>query len=218
MKITCPECGKEIPIADVNPSTDVALCRGCGKTFSFAGLAQEEETPDFDFSKPPRGAWVRQLGGGFEVGSSARSGVAIFLIPFTAVWSGGSLGGIYGKQIARGHFDWKMSLFGIPFLIGSAFLIPIALVTAFGKVVVRGEGDQGSVRIGVGPIGWTRRFRWSEIKGVHRSMTKWQQDGRNLPLIELQRDGKPIRFGSQLSDERSAFVFAALKRLHAARR
>ena len=216
MKVICPECSKEIPLADVNPSTDVALCRSCGKTFSFAELADEPEA-EFDFTRPPRGAWVRQLGGGFEVGSSTRSGIAFFLIPFTALWSGGSLGGLYGSQIYKGHFDWKMSLFGLPFLLGSAFLIPTALVAGFGKLIVRGEGDNGSVFLGVGGIGWARRFRWSEIKRVHQSMSKWQQNGRSLALIELERDAKPIRFGTQLSNERRQFMLAALKRLHKAR-
>ena len=218
VKIICPDCTKEIPLADANPSKDVALCRSCEKTFSFAALTDEAEELAVDLTKPPAGIWVRELGGGFEVGTSSRSGAAFFLVPFTLFWSGLSLGGIYGTQIYKGHFDWKLSLFGIPFLLGSMFLIPISLMAACGKIIVRGAGDMVSISTGVGPICFTRRFRWSEIKRVHESVTKYQQNGRSLPLIELEREGKPIRFGSQLSEPRRKFLLAMLKSLHAAKR
>ena len=29
-KLACPNCGKELPVADVNIAQDVALCRACG--------------------------------------------------------------------------------------------------------------------------------------------------------------------------------------------
>ena len=35
------------------------------------------------------------------------------------IWSGGSLGGIYGTQIANQEFSLLQSLFGIPFIIGT---------------------------------------------------------------------------------------------------
>jgi hypothetical protein len=35
-----------------------------------------------------------------------------------------------------------------------------------GKVVVRGSADQGGIFVGVGPVGWTRKCRWGEIKMV----------------------------------------------------
>jgi hypothetical protein len=217
VKVICPQCQREIPLDDVNVAKDVALCRACVQTFSFSELSQETLGPEVDFTRPPRGVWVRQLGGGFEVGSTTRSAIAFFLVPFTLFWSGGALGGIYGSQIFKGQFDPKLSLFGLPFLIGSLFLVPIALISAFGKLVVRGEGDQGSVFLGVGPVGWTRRFRWSEIKRVHRSMSAWTQNNRRVPLIELEREQKPVRFGTQLSEKRRDFMLAALKRLHATR-
>jgi hypothetical protein len=218
VKITCPECAKEIPLADTNPSTDVALCRACEKNFSFADLANDAEELSVDLTRPPAGTWVRELGGGFEVGTTTRNASAFFLVPFTAIWSGGSLGGIYGSQIYKGHFDWKISLFGIPFLLGSMFLIPAALMAVCGKIIVRGAGDTVSISTGIGPLCFTRRFRWSEIKRVHETLSKWQQNNRNMPLIELVREGKPIGFGSQLSEPRRKFLLAMLKSLHTAKR
>lgn len=211
MKRTCPKCHVEIPLEDVNVTTDIALCRQCGQTYSFAELVQDQAALDVDTSQPPGGAWYRNQGNEFEVGATTRSGAAFFLVPLTLLWSGGSLGGIYGTQFAKGKFDLTQSLFGIPFLLGSLALIPFTLMTIFGKVMVRSSGDQGAVFIGVGPFGRTRKFRWSELKAVRSALTKWKQNNRSVPLIEL--DGpKPIRFGSQLSEKRRDFMLAVLRR------
>ena len=211
VKLACPKCQAEIPPADFNVATDIALCRHCEETYSFAELSQERAAAEVDIARPPRGAWHRSQGNEFEVGSVSRSGIAFFLVPFTLFWSGLSLGGIYGSQIAKGQFNLEQSLFGLPFLIGTMILVPVTLMTIFGKVVVRGSGDQGGVFIGVGPVGWTKKFRWSEVRLARMSLTKWKQNHRTLPVIEL--DGpKPVRFGSQLSEARREFMLAVLRR------
>jgi len=211
MQVTCPKCRTEIPLVDVNVSTDIALCRRCGTTYSFAELQlNHEETAGVDLARPPRGAWLRRQANEFEVGAICRSWGAIFIVPFTLVWAGGSLSGIYGTQIIHGKFDWFQSLFGIPFLLGSVVLVTVSLMMTLGKVVVRASGDQGAVFVGVGPLGWTRKFRRSEIKMVRLSLSKWRQNERNVPMLEL--DGpKPIRFGSGLTEVRRNFMLAAVR-------
>ncbi|MGO9201951.1 MAG: hypothetical protein ACLQM8_15595 [Limisphaerales bacterium] len=210
MKVTCPKCRTEIPLEDINVAKDIALCRQCSQTYSFAELSQDSGVADVDTSRPPKGAWYKSQGIESEVGARTRSWAALFLAPFALVWSGLSLGGIYGSQAAKGRFDLRMSLFGIPFVIGTLILVPITLMTVFGKVVVRSSGDQGCVFTGVGPFGWSRRFRWGEIGAVRSTTTRWQQNGRFMPLIELEGP-KPIRFGSQLSEARRQFMLAVLR-------
>jgi len=211
MKLKCPKCRSEIPLEDVNVAKDIALCRNCQTTSSFSELSQEEETDAVDLSHPPRGMWFRSQANEFEVGASVRSPVAFFLVPFTCVWAGFSLTGIYGTQIIHHKFELAQSLFGIPFLVGSVVLISITLMTVFGKVTVSGSGEQGRVFVGVGPLGWNRRFNRSEVQGVRISQTKWQQNNRNLPLLEIY-GSQPIRFGSGLSEPKRAFMLAALRR------
>ena len=36
----CPNCGKELPVADVNIAQDVALCRACGYQGAFLAAAE----------------------------------------------------------------------------------------------------------------------------------------------------------------------------------
>jgi len=211
MPVTCPQCRTEIPLADVNVATDIALCRRCGTTYSFAELQLDrDETAGVDLARPPRGAWLRRQANEFEVGATTRSFAALILIPFTLVWAGGSMGGLYGTQISHHKFDLFQSLFGLPFLLGSVALVALSLMTTLGKVVVRASGDQGVVFVGVGPLGWTRKFRRSEIKMARVAMSKWQQNNRNVPQLEL--DGPvPIRFGSGLTEARRHFMLAALR-------
>lgn len=94
------------------------------------------------------------------------SPIVIFLIPFTMFWSGMSMTGIYGSQIARHAFDLKLSLFGLPFLIGSIVLVSICLFGLFGKRVLTLSAGQGRYFTGIGPIGWTRRFTYNRATMV----------------------------------------------------
>jgi len=211
VNVKCPACHSTIPLEDINVSTDIALCRQCSKTYSFAELCEDQASLDVDISRPPRGAWFNHQGMDSVAGATTRAWGALFLVPFAAVWSGGSLGGLYGSQIIKGKFELLPSLFGIPFLLGSCLLVTLASMSACGKVVVRRSGDDGSIFQGVGPFGWTRRFRWSDIKAVRVGSKKWKQNGRNDSFIELEAT-KPIRFGSLLSETRRDFIVAVLKR------
>ncbi len=104
--LLCPKCRREIPLEDVNVSTDIALCRQCNQPWSYAELVEESNEQAFDPTRPPRGAWFRQNPArGFEVGATTRNAGAFFLVPFMCVWSGFSLGGIHGSQIVKGHFN-----------------------------------------------------------------------------------------------------------------
>jgi len=210
-KATCPKCRAEIPLEDVNVSTDLALCRQCGQTWSYADLIEDDGTADFSSLSPPGGAWFREMPPrGFEVGVSTRSPGAFFLVPFMCVWSGFSLGGIYGRQFAKGHFDLKMSLFGIPFVLGTLLFGSIAVMSVCGKVVVTVDGDDGAIFTGVGPIGWRRKFNWREVSAIRRT-EKYGNRGSVLQQITFEGQ-KRLNFAAGVKDERLDFLFRALRR------
>lgn len=213
MQLTCPNCHREIPTEDVNVEKDIALCRACNQTFSFAELLREGSGPAVDLMRPPKGVWFRQDMRGFELGATTRSAAAFFLVPFMCAWSGLSLGGIYGKQIHSGKFNLAMSLFGLPFLIGTIFLIAMTFMTICGKMVVSVQGDQGKLFTGIGPIGRTRRFKWSSIKSVTDN-ANFYSNGRPQVSIVLQGDDDArLRFGSGLNEDRRYFMMNALRSL-----
>ena len=54
----CPVCRAAIPLEDVNVAADLALCRACGKTCSFAMLSGSSEISLDCLAHPPRGIRV----------------------------------------------------------------------------------------------------------------------------------------------------------------
>jgi hypothetical protein len=210
--LTCPQCGSQIPLDDVNVTTNVALCRRCGQNWNYSELIADNAAERFDpqiSENPPAGAWYRELPPrGFEVGVSTRSSQFIFLVPFICIWSGISIGGIYGGQIAKRHFNPGQSLFGIPFVIGTVYLCGTAVMAAAGKVVVTVDGDEGVVFTGVGPIGRRRRFNWYNVKSVRQTETK-----RSARRITLFAGEKQIHFGGfGLKEERFNFLLGMLRK------
>ena len=210
MKPSCPACEQQIPRDQINVEKDVAYCPRCGEVYALSALVSAADASEVDLNDPPGGAWFSRDIDGFTVGATTRSALGIFLVPFTIVWAGGSMGGIYGSQIVRGEFNPALSLFGVPFLLGSMLLISVCLMSVCGKVVVTVNGDDGRVFQGVGPLGWTRRFAWSGIQRIEEQSTAFQysgQQGAPLSLVGKTR----LKFGSMVREARRYFILQALR-------
>jgi hypothetical protein len=149
MKMLCPQCGSALPPEAVNIATDLALCPGMRPTEpGFRVRRGRRHQPG---RAAPAAARDLAPPGGREIilGTTRRSKAAWFLVPFTAVWSGGSMCGIYGTQIIKGA-RLLQSLFGIPFLIGTVLPGGIhPLYTLRTPGLAPGE-DGGTVFDGVG--------------------------------------------------------------------
>jgi len=196
---------------DVNVAKDLALCRQCGQTWSYADLIDDGKVANFIPSEPPKGAWYLETGPrSFEIGATTRSSLAIFLVPFMCVWSGGSLGGIYGTQIAKRHFELGISLFGIPFLLGTLLFGSVAMMSLCGKVIVKVDDDDGVIFTGVGPIGWRRRFSWRGVSSIRRTE---KTGNRGSTSDQITFDGqKRLNFAANIKTERLEFMLAMLRR------
>lgn len=209
MKITCPRCHVSILASQLNVGADVAACAKCNEVFSIAALVAGGQVPDdFDLYAPPPGAWFEDTGTGWRIGATTRSPLAFFLFPFMCVWSGGALGGIYGTQFARGEFNPSLSLFGIPFVVGTLVLGSLVLMSICGQVVVSKEGDGGCVFVGVDSIGWTQRFDWASISRVEEDRG-YHHNSRVVALIGQSR----LKFGSLLSDTKRYYLLQGLRKL-----
>ncbi len=213
MDVFCPECRSAIPMDDVNVATDIALCRRCGKRYSFVELVGDPDIAAPDLALPPSGAWFEHLGDGFRVGATTRSWWALPLVPIAAYWGGQSLSGIYGGQIASGRFDPRMSLFGLPFLIGSVFLIGLCAMTIAGKVEVSQHGNDMTVFTGVGWLGWKRRYSRSDFASVREDIVRGGWNWRRGIAAIVLEGRRRADFGSMLSAERRYFVVGALRQM-----
>jgi hypothetical protein len=224
MKLTCPSCRAEIATADINVATDVALCRSCGNTFRISdvmggagrilsSLISSIAPPSgpVDLNSPPSGAWYEPAADGFTAGATTRSWMSLFIVPFTCVWAGGSMFGIYGTQLIKGHFSLGPSLFGIPFLIGSIFLVSWCAMSVLGKVTVSVHGDRLAIFTGVGPLGITRVANLSEFKTAREDWGYGSMNNNRSSRVIRLEGARAMAFGSMLSTERRYFLLSAVQ-------
>lgn len=213
MEVICPSCRSRIAPDDINVSTDVALCRSCGNTFRLSEIIGAIPSTSIDLHSPPSGAWYTPTAAGFTAGATTRTWTALFIIPFTCVWSGFSMSGIYGSQIVKGEFNLSSSIFGIPFLLGTVFLVSWCVMSVAGNVTITKRSDQLTIFTGVGSIGWTRTCPLSDFSTVREGypgMGTWNWNGRQRPAIRLEGK-RAVAFGSMLSTERRYFLLKVLQ-------
>jgi hypothetical protein len=214
MKLRCPACKAPLEGTAVNVAKDVAYCSACESAWSCGELLRREEVGKLNLIDPPRGVEFERTPNGFILSATTRSPMAFFIVPFMTVWSGGSLGGIYGQQIAKGEFSLGMSLFGIPFLIASVLFWTAALMAVAGRVRVRVEGDKGEIFVGIGGLGRTKRFHWSAVRRVGSQQANVRYPGGQQDQLRVVlSDGRELPFGSGLNVERQSFVRRALEKL-----
>lgn len=213
MRFHCPACKRPLVADNINIRTDLALCADCGNIARPSMLADADFDADA-LKRPPKGAWHRETMNEHVVGATTRSPVAFFLVPFMCVWSGGSLGGIYGSQIRAGEFNLFFSLFGLPFLIGSVVFWSLALMAICGKVEVRLRDRRGVIFVGVGAIGWKRPVDLAEVDRITQEGTRTNYPGHRGSSILLEGKTR-LRFGTNLSEPRRLFILDALKTIKA---
>ena len=180
MEFHCPECGLPIEVADLAPAQGVAVCRFCEKPYPLAACQQAvpyEQRNIVPEQVLPKGVTLAETMDGFRLTLSTRSCIAFFLVPFTMFWAGGSVGGIYGTQIAKGEFNLWISLFGIPFLAGSVLLIAITVMAVAGRCVVELAGGKFSIRTGALGVYRTQSAAWDDV--VSCRLTEATSRGRS---------------------------------------
>lgn len=210
----CPKCGKELPLADLNVSADMALCRACGYSGPFLKAASVPHITDEEMAHPPKRVTLRR---GFddelEIVCRPKKGLAIFLIPFTAIWSGGSMAGIYGTQLMKGEFDLAQSLFGIPFLLGTIVLVTIILHTLFGKTIVTLSRGRVQVFSGLFGMGRFRTIACGKGTRVSLETSSVKQNNVSQSEIVLRSGEKTLKFGAiTMTKEIQRYVAAVLRR------
>ncbi len=215
MELHCPDCGLPIPASEVAPSAGLAVCRSCDKSFglgacmSAAPIGSRFQPLPTD---PPKGVLAEELMDGFRLTLSTRSAAAFFLVPFMMVWSGFSLGGIYGTQIWKGEFDLKLSLFGIPFVLGTLLFGALALMSACGKVVLEQRNGILLHRVGFLGLHWTRRRDWGAFDRAElEESTRRRKGGYSTTFaVVLKGPGAEHSLGSGVSRERLAWALRYL--------
>ena len=209
MTVRCPHCASRIPVEDYNVSTDLAVCRRCDVSHKLSMLLAAASDASVVLETPP-GAWLEERSDGFRVGATTRSIYAVFLVPFAIVWSGGAVGGTLIAPLQKGTLEPGQLLFAIPFLIGGVFVWTMVLMSLFGRREVSVNGDEATLFVGVGRLGWRRRFRWTDIVSVDEVLVRNARNSTGLAIV-LQGSSS-YTFGADLSEARRYFLRETLRR------
>ncbi len=241
LKLVCPGCQQAIPTEDVNVSTDLALCRRCHVAHPFSHLLRRQEiSANVNLDQRPAGVWERTTPRGVAFGASHRSlwgalgalGISLFWNGIVSVFMLLNLANtlrLLGIDqpawlpvalVEADPMGWGMTiflwLFLTPFLLIGAAMIGAFFMALAGRTEVRIDPNVGSVFIGVGPLGWRRKFRTSDVRHVGLSDERWtDSDGdrqqRQEVVLELA-DDKKLKFGAGLKPERRAYLAALVQR------
>jgi hypothetical protein len=103
-----------------------------------------------------------------------------------------------------------MSLFGIPFFLGTLLFGSIAVMSVCGKVTVSVDGDDGVIFTGVGPIGWRRRFDWRKVSSIRRTEKVGNRGGVS-EQITFEGETR-LNFAAGIKTERLDFMLAMLRK------
>lgn len=233
----CPKCRRMIPADDINVAKDVAYCRACNESYPLSDLTHGNTAyATVDLQRPPAGAWYRADAGGTIIGATNRSWAgAAGLLFFTLFWNGivsffvaAAIAGtaaslniplptwfphpkMSGGGMAGG-FTVFMWLFLTPFIAIGLFMAAAFFNALLGRTEVKIENARATTFSGVGALGWKKTFEVAQVRAV-QIYQRMDREGANTTsiLIEL-RDGKQIKLGSMLTNERRQFVLGALQR------
>lgn len=207
----CPSCRSPIPLDDINVPKDLALCRNCGKTSAFSSLCRLDSAE----IEPPKRVHTETdfFDGSVKITCRYLSlPFLLFFIPFMVFWSGFSIYNIYGRQLMKGNFDPMLSLFGLPFALGTIVMIGAIVFIAAGKTTITLRRGEGSIFTGVGSLGRRRNFTCGIGTIVRIEQTTVQVNGRNKDCIIIQNGKDICRFGTLLSKPNLQYIHSQILR------
>jgi hypothetical protein len=207
--VKCPKCNNRLSAAEINILENIGHCKSCNHVFDLKEQLEEakelEKMKNFDPEVTPDKVSHERYQDKILIKFSLRSKMALFLIPFTMVWSGVSIGGIYMSQIAARKFDLVSSLFGLPFLLGTVFLLFLIVKSIAGKIEITLNNQGGESFSGFGPFGIKKKWRWDEIVQVAEGSSNVRING--VPLRPVRLEGQRlVKLGSTLPKEQTDYL------------
>jgi hypothetical protein len=208
---TCPFCGADNPLDDVSVASDITPCRDCGQALTFPLTDGTRSVSQNSLDIPPRHVRVEKgFNGETTITFHRLSPTLLFLIPFTAIWSGGSLWLKFAPQIRNGNFNLAETLSGLPFLLGTVILLAYVAGVAFGRWVVKLNQGDGEVFFGVGSLGWARHFSYRNTSVVRFIATSAKVWGKRQNGILVRTGEDNFVFGTTIKDDVRWFMAAII--------
>lgn len=211
MKLACPVCESDVPLEDVDMSSESAFCCRCQRAFDCKDWIQSALVTPENLRHPPEGASYERSARGFKVVVSTRSYRWLFFLPAACFWSALMLFFSWACFHAQPGMRWILFLFLTPFWLFGAALWCGVLMPIFGRVAIQVDGETGRIFKGVGSLGWSRRFDWREVEKIRLStyyLVNW-----NAEQITLEGD-QVIQAARGVRHDRLCYMLIALRHNH----
>ncbi len=216
---SCPNCRTIIAHDDMNIKEGVGVCSRCGKISKLIDLVEEFDSADYSrllYEKPPRGIkLVRdKMNPMGEVTLTYRriNPAVLFLIPFTAIWSGFSMTAIYiAPLLNEGTIPIEQALLGIPFLLGTILLLCTICTMLFGKKILTLSNGKGTYAFKVFGIGRTKHFELNRSTRIENTETNYQVNHNTLPQITITNGSKRVNMFAGLRYDAIDYIIALLR-------
>jgi len=209
MKILCPKCKLAISSIDTNIAENICFCKNCNETYYISNILNEDEHFEIDkmLNDPPKGTWNIKNYDEMLIGVSTFSKESISVLIFNILFSGFIYFCIF--DILFRHKAILASLFMIPFVLASLYLMKETLFAFFGKIEIHFCKDT-YIFIGVGKIGKKHFIKWDSLKGIWKSVTRESEGGikKEIFIEEKRIITIPLKY---ITDNKGKYLFYALK-------
>ena len=205
----CPKCKNRVRNKDINISDDVVFCTHCHAKFPPSESYEMRQKSHYDLDNPPDGAWIERKGNKIVIGASAKSPVALVIIPFLIIWTAWLLYALTKAEWDRMKITENLILtFSVLAIVAIVFWI-YALIKVWGKVELTIDGDQGKAFTGLWNIGQTTRFNWQDINSVREGDAgfKFRREKRKTIVLQGKKNIS-LKFG--LEQHRRHYIKMAL--------
>jgi hypothetical protein len=230
----CPVCDAVLEASAINIAEGVALCPACGKLSRLAEVAEHKRPLAETLVQTPRGCSIDNQGTEIVVRASLRSTSTFFgALAVCLFWNGIvsvfvliALAGLYTnlvgplpvwfpapdiKETMPLGMTLFLCIFLIPFVTIGLLMVFAVMLALAGKTEVRLTEQQGVVRTGLGFLVWPRRFDPRQVRSVKYGESRWKtSDSPPQKLVMIEAD-RTIKFGSQLQEDRRAWLMAVLQ-------
>jgi|JI6StandDraft_1071083.scaffolds.fasta_scaffold09792_4 hypothetical protein len=208
--IVCPACQSAIPLEEVNVSTDIALCRACGQTSSFAELAAWS---DVEHGPPPKHLRIEERAdGSIQMTYKRIPFVAFFILPVLLLWGYSFLWKPFVQPWLEGS-SVVQSQSGTPPVIH--LIIIFSALTGwlfFGSWRIILRDGLGKVLVGIGPLCYTRSFHYDRTSQVRLVPSNIRVNRVRQDAICVSTGGVDFKFGAIIHWKCRNHIAAVIRR------
>lgn len=196
---------------NINMETDVASCAQCGELFVLSRLVKQTQwLHDLNnVPEPPPGVTHTDMPDGWKITASTYNLTYVLVFALPAVLFLVYLAVTLNEKVAQQGIKTNDIVALCIFVALELFFLCACLLHVLGNIEVRSDQGKGSVFTGIGRVGLTRRFLWSQVVEIQEEPTHYQN---GVPTNRIMLIGADISFGTTLLQSRQRWIVDMLRR------